>query len=454
MTTMHEQGHATDVLVKDLSRRDRIKSYIGAVSGNFLEWLDWTMFAVFTPYIAMNFFDTTNPTSALLNTLVVFAVGFVSRPVGALVLGRMGDRIGRKMILVFCISMMSVCAFAIALIPTYAQIGIWASVLLVVVRLVQGFVHGGEAGAAYTYIAELAPKEKRAFWGSGAFVSANLGALLATLMAFILTSTLGAEAMGAHGWRIAFMVAGVVGVAVYFIRRAATETIDIPVKADTAAAAKSKAKPPAREWSKRAVTRRLILVGALVATSTMPYYIWGTLASTTAITTKGMDPQAAFAVAVVAQALILVVLPFSGKFVDRFGRRIGVIIYAIGVIVLPIPLSFVLSDQPWSLFVYMIAGLLFWTLIATVIPVYLPELLPTGVRAFGVSFGSAVAIAIFSGTAPYLQTWLASMGIGWVFALYMSLTGVAALVIIRFLPETKGIDLNDVTLPEDAKVNA
>lgn len=444
MTQTAPEAGSTPAL-HHLTGRIRRRSYIAALSGNFLEWFDWTMFAVFTPYIALNFFDQSDPVSALLNTLIVFAVGFVTRPLGAFVLGRTADRLGRRLVLLICVGVMSACALAIAVIPAYATIGVAASALLVVVRLLQGFVHGGEAGAAYTYIAELAPRERRGLWASGAFVSANTGALLATGLALILTSVLGPEAMNAYGWRVAFVAAGVLGVVVYFLRRAAAETLHEELMEHTRATRQRTPDAP-RTWTRRALVIRIVLIGVLCASSTMPYYIWGSLASTTAITNHGMDPQAAFAVSLTAQILILALLPAAGWFADRFGRRTSTIVYGIGVAIAPLPLSLVLSDQPWTLFVYMFIGLTLWTFMGAMLPAYTPELLPTAVRTFGVSFGSAVAIAIFSGTAPYIQQALVNVGIGWVFGIYMSLTGLLALVAAKFLPETKGIDLNEVTL--------
>lgn len=443
-TSSPTSAESTLVAVTGKMRR---KSYIAALSGNFLEWFDWTMFAVFTPYIAANFFDQTDPVSAILNTLIVFAVGFVTRPLGAFFLGRFADRIGRRYILLICVGVMSVCAFAISIIPGYAEIGVAASALLVLVRLTQGFVHGGEAGAAYTYIAELAPPKRRGLWASGAFVSANAGALLATGLALTFTSILGNDAMTEFGWRIAFAIAGALGIVVYFLRRAAAETLHMELEEHSKVAAAKRSAAPAVKYDRRAVIARIVLIGVLCASSTMPYYIWGSLASTTAIVNHSMDPQSAFAISMLAQVLILAVLPLAGMFADRFGRRTAAIVYGIGVAIAPIPLGMVLSDQPWSLFVYMMVGLLLWTLMGAMLPAYTPELLPTSVRTFGVSFGSAVAIALFSGTAPYIQQWLTSLDLPWVFSMYMSATALLALVAAKFLPETKGIDLAEVTLP-------
>jgi MHS family alpha-ketoglutarate permease-like MFS transporter len=151
-------------------RNERLRSLRAAAVGNALEWFDWTLYGTFSVYLSINLFDPTNPTSALLATLGVFAGGFIARPIGGWLFGRIGDKFGRKFTLVITMCMLALTSLGIAVIPTYKQVGLLAPILLLGCRLLQGLAHGGESGVAYTYVAEIAPARKRGLWSSSVFV--------------------------------------------------------------------------------------------------------------------------------------------------------------------------------------------------------------------------------------------------------------------------------------------
>lgn len=425
--------------LNNLDGRQRNRSYFAAMSGNTLEWFDWTLFAAFAPYIASNFFDRSDPASALLATLATFAVGFIARPIGGYVFGRYGDRLGRKTVLLITMGMMAVTSLGFALTPSFATIGVASSIILLVLRLLQGFAHGGESGVTYTYVAEVAPASRRAFWMSGVWMSGQAGALLATALGFTLTSILSTADMQSYGWRIAFGTGVLLGLGVIIVRRGASETI-------RQSSTRSDGVVAPRPVDRKAYLRRITVLILLVATCTMPFYIWGSFASTTAITTKGMNPQQAFLAASLAQIAIIGILPLAGLLCDKIGRKPTVMIYGATLAILAFPLSFLLGSAPVSLFFYMLIGLTVWALGAVALTTLLPENLPTGVRAVGVAFGLSLAVAIFGGTAPYLNAWLTSLNLSWVFTGYFALTGVAAVILVRFVPETRGIELDDVSL--------
>ncbi|MDM8345881.1 MFS transporter [Pseudochrobactrum sp. sp1633] len=176
-------------------RQQRLKSLRAVSAGNALEWFDWTLYGIFSVYLARNLFDNTDKASALLATLAVFAGGFIARPVGGWVFGLLGDRYGRKLTLVLTMSLLALTSLGIALIPRYDSIGVAASVLLFLCRFMQGLAHGGESGVAFTYVAEIAPQERRGLWSSSVFVSVTVGVMAATALAALLNILLTVEAM-------------------------------------------------------------------------------------------------------------------------------------------------------------------------------------------------------------------------------------------------------------------
>ena len=173
----------------------RKKSLVASGVGNLLEWYDWTIYAVASVYIASALFDKADPTSALLSTLAVFAVGFISRPFGGFIFGPLADKIGRRNVLMITMLLMAGASIVIALIPSFEQIGYWASLILVLARLVQGFAHGGETTTSYAYVSEIAPPKKRGLWSSTVFFAVGLGSLTATLFLALLTSVIPKEEM-------------------------------------------------------------------------------------------------------------------------------------------------------------------------------------------------------------------------------------------------------------------
>lgn len=206
------------------SRKDIRKSLIASGVGNLLEWYDWTIYAVASIYIASALFDKADPTSALLNTLAVFAVGFISRPIGGFVFGPLANKYGRKNIMLVTMVMMALASLMIAFIPSYEKIGAWASALLLMARLVQGFAHGGETATSYAYIAEIAPPKRRGLWSSMSFFAVGAGSLVATLFVAILNVIYSEAQMYEWVWRIPFAIGGVLAFFAIYLRRNMLET--------------------------------------------------------------------------------------------------------------------------------------------------------------------------------------------------------------------------------------
>ncbi|MET7534254.1 MFS transporter [Streptomyces goshikiensis] len=423
--------------------RRQLRSLRAAVAGNVLEWFDWTLYSIFSTYIAAHFFDKSDPSSALLATLAVFAIGFLARPLGGLLFGRLADARGRRAVLVVTISIMSVSSLVIALVPGYDRIGIWSSVLLLAARLAQGLAHGGESGVSYTYVAEIAPPKHRGLWSSSVFFAVTLGVMLATGLGALCTAVFGKDGTQSYGWRGAFVCGALLGLLVLWLRRTAEETSQFTAS-ETAAGAPDAVKP--RLPKGRAVTTGLLVV-LLACGHNCAYYVWAVFASSFAISRRNMDPQSAFTASLLAQAVALGMLVLWGAISDRVGRRPMIITMGIVAIVLYYPLSLLISDAPWTLFVAQAVGMSVWAMGAATYPAFISELFPTHTRAAGVASATSVSVALFGGTAPYLMTWFDESGMAWGFWLWVGVLSALAIVGGLIVRETKGIDLASVTSP-------
>ncbi|OUZ11936.1 MFS transporter [Aeromicrobium sp. PE09-221] len=415
--------------------RGQLASLRAAVAGNVLEWFDWTLYAVFSTYIAAHFFNDDNPSSALLSTLAVFAVGFLARPVGGLVFGRIADRRGRKFVLIVTISLMSLASLGIAVAPGYERLGVWASVILVVLRLLQGLAHGGESGVAYTYVSEIAPPARRGLWSSSVFFAVTMGVMFATALGAIFNVALGDQAMDDWGWRLAFVVGAVLGLGVLWLRRTAEETSEF-AQADEE-----------EEVSPSLAFKSGLLVIMLACGHNCAYYVWATFAASFAISARGMDAQSAFVASLLAQAVALVMLPVWGHLSDKVGRRPMIIAMGVAAILFYYPLSLLISDAPWTLFVAQAAGMTIWAMGAAMYPAFSSELFPTKIRATSVAFATSVSVALFGGTAPYLMTWFSQNDVEWVFFVWVGVLSSMAIIGGVLVRETKGVDLGAVRSP-------
>lgn len=413
------------------------RSMMASTVGNVLEWYEWSAYAVFAPFIAKAMFNTDDPVSALLSTLAVFAVGFLMRPLGGIVFGRIADAKGRKFVLITTMLMMAGGSLLIGLMPTYGQVGVAASILLLVARVAQGFAHGGESATANTYIAEIAPNDKRGQWGSIVFVAIFGGSVLAYTIGGGVTNLLSDTAVAEWGWRVPFLFGAVLALAALYMRRtmAESEVFDGQQEAQAAQIAPT--------LDRKKVVKSVLMMIGMTAGITAAHYTWTSYASTYAITRQGMDAQGAYWVTVFAQLIALVALPFWGRLSDKIGRRPVLMGFAVAMIVTQIPLMNLISAQPWTLFVASTTALLIVGAAGALLSSVLSEAFPTKVRTQGIGFAYSLSVALFGGTAPYLNALFNSWSMGWLSNLYiMVLCGLTGLVVYK-LRETKGIDLKD-----------
>ncbi|WP_037104137.1 MFS transporter [Rhodococcoides fascians] len=416
------------------------RSLLAAGVGNALEWFDWNLYAIFSVYLAHNAFQNDDPTSALLSTLAIFAVGFVARPVGGFVFGRLSDRVGRKNVMVTTMCLLAVSSVAMAVLPTYAAVGIWASAFLLLVRLVQGLAHGGEAGVSYTYAAEIAPPARRGLWSSMPFIASTIGLMAATSSAAILTGIFDADQMDSYGWRIGFAFGGLLGVFALWIRRSAIETEVFLEEAEIA----EESKTPVPKLSRREVIGIAVRIIMISVGTNISFYAWVSFAPTNAISQHDMHPTSAFAVSLLSQGLIVLMLPFMGALSDRIGRKPFVFTQGALMIALAFPISGLVSSAPWTLFVALMLGQIVWACAGSIYPALVAEQAPTRIRATIVGLVVSLSVAIFGGTAPYLNTWLTSMDKSWLFSAYIMVLGVVVVCGSILIKETKGVDLREL----------
>jgi len=414
--------------------KSHLRTLVGTGIGNAVEWYDWAIYATFAPFIASALFSSADPTSAILSTLAIFAVGFVARPFGGFVFGWIGDRIGRKTSMTFAVALGAFGSLLIGVAPTFESVGVFASIMLLFARLIQGLAHGGELPSSQTYLSEMAPKEKRGFWATLIYTSGTVGILLGTLLGAVLSAVLTKADMAAWGWRIPFILGGILGVYALVMRARMKET-----EAFEAETVKEKHDPI---WPQifRHRKQALQVIGLTVGL-TVIYYVWGVVAPSYAATTLKMDRGAALWASVVGNIVFIAALPFWGKLSDRIGRKPVLIAGASGAALLHFPMTWLLKDSPWQLAVSMSVMLFFVAASAAIVPAVYAELFPTKIRTVGVGVPYSICVAAFGGTAPYLQSWLASTGQGNLFNVYAVVLLAIGIAFVFTIPETKGKDL-------------
>ncbi|GAA2804736.1 MFS transporter [Saccharopolyspora taberi] len=415
-------------------RTRRWRPAVGTGIGNALEWYDWNIYAVFTPFFAPQFFPSADPASALMATLAIFAVGFLMRPLGGLLFGWLGDRRGRRSAMITSVALASAGSLVIGLAPTYAAIGVGASLLLLVTRMAQGLAHGGELPAAQTYVSEMAPHGRRGRWSSLIYVSGTCGIVAGEVLGAVLAGVLSADQLASWGWRVPFVVGGVIGLYALVMRMRMAET-EVFARQRVAQDRPSLWRD---FWHHRTACLRVV---GITLGGTVVYYTWVVSAPARAIAVNGFDAEATLWVSVLANLVFIAVLPAFGILSDRLGRRPVMLAAYAGLLVLTLPLNWLIQDHVWQLGLAMTIGMLFVAASASILPTVCAEMFPARVRTIGVALPYALAVAACGGSAPYLQTWLSDNGMGNVFLFYTMALLLVAIVVTCRMPETRDVEL-------------
>lgn len=419
------------------------KAVGGTVVGNTMEWYDVGVFGYLTLVMGAVFLPEADAAVQLMFVLGTFAVTFIFRPLGGVIFGHLGDKIGRQKTLAWTLILMSVSTFAIGLLPGYAQIGFWAPLLLVLMKIIQGFSTGGEYAGATTFVSEYSPDKRRGFLTSILDLGSYLGFAIGAIVVSLLQVTLGAEAMEAWGWRIPFLVAGPLGlIAIYFRLKieespAFQATLDAREEQIAAAADDDVVSrgPLAifRDYWRGILVAMLLVAAANTAgyalTSYMPSYLTGSM---------GYEPLEGTVLTIPILVAMALCIPLAGRLSDRIGRRPVLWIGSGSTVLFAVPAFTLIGvGEIWSTLLGLALIAFPVTFYVSILASSLPALFPTASRYGAMGIAYNFAVAIFGGTAPFIMQGLIQLtGNDMMPAYWLVLTSIVGAITVFFMRES------------------
>jgi MHS family alpha-ketoglutarate permease-like MFS transporter len=428
MTTTAHPHHAHSIGATDTRRR--IWAIVGGSSGNLVEWYDFYVYSFTALYFASEFFPAGDQTTQLLNAAGVFAAGFLMRPIGSWFFGRIADTHGRRMSMMIAVIMMCGGSFMLAVLPTYASIGVAAPALLLLARLLQGLSVGGEYGTSATYMSEVAVHRHRGFYASFQYVTLIGGQLLAVLVLVIMQQYLTNAELKAWGWRIPFAIGALAAVVAFFLRRSLAETTSDAVRHQKdAGTIRGVLRYP----------RSFFTVLGFTAGGSLIFYTFTTYMQKYLVNTAGMDAKTASRVMTAVLFCYMLLQPVFGAISDKIGRRNSMLCFGVFTVLATVPILSALAHvsdvyAAFGLVILALAGVSFYTSISGLVKA---ELFPMHVRALGVGLSYAIANAIFGGSAEYVALWFKSVGYESIFFWYVTVMCGIALVAAITMPDTR-----------------
>jgi MHS family alpha-ketoglutarate permease-like MFS transporter len=415
----------------------RLKAIVGGSVGNLVEWYDWYAYSAFSLYFAHSFFPDSNPTVQLINTAGIFAVGFLMRPIGGYIFGKLADTRGRKEAMTLSVLLMSFGSLLIAFLPGYHTIGIAAPILLLIARLLQGLSVGGEYGTSATYLSEVATKERRGFYSSFQYVTLIGGQLIALGLQLILQRIfLTDKQMHEWGWRIPFIIGAVLSLVALYLRSNLHET-DAFQKKDNAV----KKKGSLSELLKH--PKALVTVVGLTMGGTLAFYTYTTYMQKFLVNTVGLTKDQSTTLTFCSLLLFALLQPVFGMLSDKIGRRPLLIGFGVLGTLCTVPLLTTLSTVTTmpAAFGLLMAALLIVSGYTSINAVVKAELFPVEVRALGVGLPYSLTVAIFGGTAEYLALWSKNLGHESYYYWYVTVCIFISLVVYVRMKDTKHTSL-------------
>ena len=455
-SSSHAGRHTSSRLTRSLKRHrltvddvtivdnNILKRAVGAAAlGNAMEWFDFGVYGYLAATLGQVFFPSQSTSVQLLYSFGAFAVAFLVRPLGGVFFGPLGDRVGRQKVLAATMIMMALGTFAIGLIPSHSSIGIWAPILLLVARLVQGFSTGGEYGGAATFIAEYAPDRRRGFLGSWLEVGTLGGFTLGAGLVNGLTWAVGDAAMLEWGWRIPFLIAGPLGFIGLYLRLKLEET---PAFQKQMEENDGEQETSIREQFGDIIARNLsamLLCLGLVFMLNIADYMLLSYMPTYLTATLGYSSTSGLLVVVVAMLCMMCITPLMGLLSDRIGRRPVWMASCIGFFFLSVPCFMLIgSGSLLNVFLGMLVLGVLLVCLLSIVASTLPALFPTAIRYGGMAIAYNVSTSLFGGTAPLLATWLVDKtGNHYMPAFYLMLAAAVGFIAICKVSESARLPL-------------
>ncbi|SDG17582.1 MFS transporter, MHS family, alpha-ketoglutarate permease [Lentzea fradiae] len=410
-----------------------VRKLVAASAGNAVEWYDWGIYTAFSIYFATQIFPSGNETAALLSTFATFALAFFFRPLGGYLLGRFADLKGRRTAMLLTIALMSGGSVVIGLLPTFEQVGWLSPVLLVLARIAQGMALGGEVSNASAYLGEIAEPSHRGRYSSFFYISTGAAVLVSSLLGFFLSRGLDSAAMASYGWRVPFLIGGVLGLIGLWLRRALPETDQFEENRAKAEKLRNPLLLTLKEHPKA--------VGQLVGItllSTLCFYTFFSALTPFAVKTKGADAVDVFLALSIGTVVFIALQYPLGWAADRFGRKPQMLVWAAAMALLVVPLSSLVRPGLLNLVIVFSVGLGLYTALTSIAPAIMSELFPTELRGLGIGAWYNLTVALFGGTAPLV---IQAVG-GTVFFWYVAVAAVITFLVVLTLPETRGVRLS------------
>lgn len=407
-----------------------VKAILAASSGNLVEWFDFYTYAFFSVYFAEQFFTGVGQTAAYMQAAGVFFIGFLMRPVGGYLFGRMSDRFGRKRAMVVSILMMGFGSLGLAVLPTAATVGSLAPALLILMRCIQGISVGGEYGSTATYMSEVAPRGRRGFFSSFQYVTLIGGQLLASLLAVIMTHVLGGDQITGGWWRLPFAIGAVAALISLWLRSGLEETTTTKDRTHAGSGTFAEVlRYPRAFW----VVLGITCIGSL------SFYVFTTYMQKYLINTGGLNKGLVAEIMTVCLFVFMLLQPLVGTISDRIGRKNSMLIFAIGMIVLPVPLLAAIGTQqsPVIVGLYILLAMVVLSFYTSISGIVKAEMFPAHVRGLGVGFTYAIGNSLFGGSASYVALFMKKQGIGDVFPWYVVLIAVLGLIAILAMHDNR-----------------